>query len=95
MDENSVAQTEADEPDAAPAAEHAFICAMWGYIFLLVGAVLVFLAFTHQTTAEYSTTLNMGLLQDQMMKLHTGLTASLAGVLLLAFSQVLKMLERR
>lgn len=67
-----------------------------GIALLLLGVVMILVAFTKETSVYNSPTFiggemigggsthNLGLLQSQMMILHTGLAAFLAGVFLIA-----------
>lgn len=63
---------------------------VWGWLVLLGGIVGAFLSQSMQVTANYSETLNIGRLQDQMMAFQASLAAILAGVLILVGDMICK-----
>ena len=72
-----------------------------GYCLFICGAICAVVSFFLPTTVEsYSTysiagggTLNLGLLQDQMMVLHVGLTGFLGGAVLIGCGEVAERLS--
>ena len=61
---------------------------VWGWILLIVGIGGSGFSFLMPVTASYSDTLNIGLLQQQMMVFHSGLWAALSGIVCLAAASI-------
>ena len=64
-----------------------------GVIFWVIGAALLGVSFFMDTTARYSDTLNMGLLQNQMMLWQGGWALIVGGCILFAAGTVSDKLE--
>jgi len=77
----SAAQAAFDAP-AKPAPSSPYFG--WGCISILFGFIAMFVSTQVQTTAPYSDTLNIGLLQNQEMVFHAGLALFIVGAILMA-----------
>ena len=62
----------------------------WGNLLCVISAILVLLGVSAETTAPYTDTLNIGLMQRQVLLVNGGLAAGLGGLILLGFSAVVE-----
>lgn len=71
------------------------ICFGWSWAIMIAGALLTFGGLRAKTTVEYSDTLNIGLLQDQMIFVQSGVALFCTGIVAFFISTVIDVLERR
>lgn len=60
----------------------------------IIGIIFIVLAVVADTTADFSTTLNIGLLQGQMMKLHFGIGMLIVSAILGAGDAIVEAVSR-
>lgn len=61
-----------------------------GWVILALSLMTIVASFDlDRTAAWYSDTLNLGLLQDQMMLLHLGIGGAMSGIILIGFGGVI------
>lgn len=70
-------------------------CYFWAATITAVGMACVVFALKMERTAEYSETLNIGLLQDQMMIAQLGIGLLVSGVISIFVSALIDVVERR
>jgi len=70
------------------------IMTVTGYIVLGLGVLLMMAAFGARTTAEFSDTLNIGLLNDKSNSIAVACTALICGVLFIVGGSIVSTLDR-
>ena len=67
---------------------------MFGWIFTFSGFIGAFFALNMPTSAQYSDTLNIGLLQNQAMMFHAALASAIAGFIMMTGASIISAIQK-